>query len=215
MKIIVIDAHSNDYEELAKISCPVKADYCSQHDYEFKICNIETDFSRTPHWHKIKAIEQNIKKCDWLFYCDTDVVITNKSVKLEDIIDDKYDLICGPMPFEGQISTSSFLIRNCEWSYRFLDTWYKQAQFIDKPYYPHPDSDFYATGSYVKREGGTYFEQSAFAYLYDTDESVRSRIKRIKSNLFLSYKPDNFLIHFPGGTPELKLKHMQILMSKL
>ena len=207
--IIFLDAYNEDYADIAEIGVEDKVEYCKVNKYNFKSYFLDKKdyFDRTPHWGKINAIKANLKNCDWLFYCDTDSLIVNNLVKLESCIDDNYDIIIGPLPFEGRIATNAFLIKNCKWSFSFLDYWYEQEYFIDHPYFPDPTCDFKATG--INGDGGMYFEQSALEYLYDVDESIRKRIKRVNKDTFKF-----FLIHFPFPKKE-KIDKMKIVKSKI
>ena len=86
----------------------------------------------------------------------------NHDVKIEDYIDDKYNLIAGPLPHEGHIMTSGMLIKNDRWAVDFFLDLYAETKYITDEYHSPPDKKF-ATGNPSK--GGLYFEQSSFHYL--------------------------------------------------
>lgn len=208
MKIGLIDSHNNSYEYLAKISRPNRINYCLKHGYDF----IEFSFqkipdARTPHWGRVLAIKKYLNQYDWLFYLDTDIIICNFKIKIEDFIDDNYDLIVGPNPIEeGHLSTSGMLFRNTDWSMSFLDKWFEQKYFIDKPYIPNNEHFYLSTGG---DGGGKFYEQSAFHYLYDQETEDRKKIKvvprRLFNSLIYTWSFGDFLIHFPGPDKNLKL----------
>jgi hypothetical protein len=142
-----------------------------------------------------------------MLYLDTDSIICNKNLKIEDMTDQDYDLIVGPDPqkSEGHLSTSGMIFKNTEWSMHFLNEWFEQKQFIDKPYIPKLEHANLSTGN---DGGGRYYEQSAFHYMYDTMENHRKKIKIVPRKVFNSlihtWEPGDFLIHFPGPDKLLK-----------
>lgn len=220
MKLALLDAHNSDYDDIAKISCANKSRYCKKHGYDFQVYKfgrLEPE-NRTPHWGRIPGLQEHIKNYDWIFYSDTDAVILNFSIKIHDFIDENYNIIAGPLPHEGHLSTAGLLVKNCPWTLDFLEHWYKQIYFIDKPYYADPSSDHGATST---DGGGYYFEQSAFEYLYDTDESIREKIKRVPRKVFNSiassaylFNEGDFLVHFPGISHYDKLQCVKKWVKK-
>lgn len=212
--IALLDAHNDNYNDIAAISVPNRIKYCKKHGYkfvEYKFTKLQPP-NRTPHWGRVMGLKTHLDQYDWIFYCDTDAVILNESIKIEKFIDENYDLIVGPLASEGHLSSSGMLIKNCEWSRKLFDTWYNQTYFINHPYHAKPGQDYGATAG----NGGMFFEQSALEFLYDTNEEIRKRIKRIKRNAFNSiassayyYKPGDFLIHFPGVPKQQKIDLMK------
>ena len=76
--------------------------YAKKHHYDFKF-----DLEGNGFWHKLDMVEQVIKeeKSDWMFWIDFDTLITNSTIKVEDIINetlaahknpDKVDMIFTP-----------------------------------------------------------------------------------------------------------------------
>lgn len=207
VKIALLDVHHENYKSLYEISGRIKQAYCFKHGYDCLVYNTENliPTSRQKNWGRVQGILHHIHDYDWLFYLDTDILIMNHEIKVEDYIDDQYDLIVGPLPHEGHLMSSGMLIRNCRWSVEFFLDLYAQVQFIDQPYYSEGKS--FATGNPCK--GGYYFEQSALHFLYDTEEKYRKRIKVVPRKYFNSetetYQKGDFLIHFPGQHQKLTL----------
>lgn len=153
----------------------------------------------------------HLKDYDWLFYLDTDLLILNHDIKVEDYIDDNYNLIIGPQPHEGHLMTSGMLIKNCRWSFEFFLDLYAQVQFINNPYHSPPGTRL-ATGS--PDTGGNFLEQSAFHFLYDTEEKYAKQIKIVPRKWFNSeigtYQEGDFLLHFPGQLNKLQLMNLML-----
>lgn len=197
--IALLDAHNEHYAEVARLCRPSKARYCQRHGYQF----IEHSFGpldRTAHWGRVHAIREHLPKFDYVLYLDTDTIITNPSITIESQIDPNYDVTVGRMPkfltgLPSHLSTSAMLIKNCPWVMDFLTKWYAQTQFIDAPYHAQSGRDHGATLG----GGGKWFEQSAYQFLYDTDDECRRRTKLTPDSWFnhreINHTPDAFLIH--------------------
>lgn len=208
MKIGMIDVHNSFYDGIYEVSEPIKRAYCAKHGYEFVEYISQAPLvpeDRQSNWSRVQGIICELHRFDWLFYLDTDILIMNDEIKIESFIDDKYNLIAGPLPSEGHIMTSGMLIRNCRWSYEFFLDLYAQTKFIHEPY--HSPAGMDATGS--PPQGGYYFEQSAFHFLYDTVPKYKQKIKLVERRHFnsetKSYKEGDFLIHFPGQIHKARL----------
>lgn len=209
MKIAILDCHNKSYENIAKICNKSKIKYCKIHkiDFlEFKFGDI-SPYGST--WGRLFGIEHYLKKYEWIFYLDTDVVITKFDFDLNSIIDQKFKIILGRMPdFDsgilGHISTSAILVKNDPWNFRLIDLWKKQHQFISKPYHAKKGSEMLSTFGV----GGLFYEQSAFHYLYDTYHAVRKNTKIIDcvNDRESTHNHDSFLIHFARSPKEKRIK---------
>ena len=65
---------------------------------------------------------------EWFFWYDTDSIIMNPNIYLEDFIEEDYNLILSSEA-EG-MNTGHFLIRNCEWSKNLLNKTYARTEVI-------------------------------------------------------------------------------------
>lgn len=216
MNIGMIDVHNSNYDSIYKLSEPLKRAYCEKHGYQFVeyIADIPlVPDTRQDNWSRVQGIICNLHRFDWLFYLDTDLLIMNDTHKIEHWIDEKYNMIVGPLPHEGHIMTSGMLIKNCRWSYEFFLDMYAQTRFISDPYYS-PENTVGATGNPCT--GGYYWEQSSFHFLYDTKPNYKDKIKLVERRHFnsetKSYKDGDFLIHFPGQLSKTKL--MKAMLEK-
>jgi hypothetical protein len=217
MKIAMLDVHNVGYANIFSIAQPLKEAYCKRHGYDFLVYNTDRPLipaNRQDNWGRCQGILYHLKEYDWLFYLDTDILIMNPDHRIEDWIDDNYNLIAGPLPEEGHIMTSGMLIKNCRWSFEFFLDMYAQTRFIEDRYHS-PKEGPHATG--IPCTGGLYWEQSSFHFLYDTEEKYRSKIKLVPRECFnsetCSYKDGDFLIHFPGQGPA-KIPLMKTMLSK-
>jgi hypothetical protein len=195
MKIALLDAHDKNYDDIGALSDANRVTYCEKQNLDFiryRFAELEPQ-GRQPNWGKVQGILKHLPDYDWIFYLDTDAIITNMNLDVREYIDENYPLIAGIIPEKegGHLSTGALLIKNCSWSYEFLQDLWNQTRFIEEPWFgTHSGGD------------GMYFEQSAFHYLYDIKSEYREKIKVITRVAFNSqiyfYEPDHLLVHFPG-----------------
>jgi hypothetical protein len=115
--------HGCSFNELLKTTNFSKEEYCKIHSYDFycRTENIRTD--RPIGWEKIQIICDFIDKYDYIFYVECDAAIVNHTIKLENLIDDNYDLTFGRVSNTKdyiQINSGVFLIKCSEWSKHFF-----------------------------------------------------------------------------------------------
>lgn len=165
--------------------------YCNKHCYDYIESSTTLDPSRTPHWSKIKLLQLFIGKYRWLIWVDADAAITNKCIKIENIIDPYYDIIICKEDGIGKdiINTGVFIIKCSEWSKKFLQTWYDQDHI-----------------------NAIWWDQSAFINLYDNYPSIQSHIKIIRQKV-MNCSPEifsqgDFIIHYFGTHDRKPLKRM-------
>lgn len=188
----VVGCHDAAYHSIGKYADLNKQEYCKKHKYDLFIYHESLDTSRHPAWSKILAIQKHLADYKWILWIDSDALIMNHNVKIESLIDNKYDFIVSP-GVHFRCNTGIFLIKNSEWSNWFLKTVYEQTQFI----YPQ-----------------CCWEQDAINYLYDSNPEVTKKFKIIlpkflnthpndyKDFVFKSstkYKKGDFIIHFYGN----------------
>jgi hypothetical protein len=185
MNIVLFDCYNVGYD-VAIVCQPNKELYCAKHGYVFRSFTFSLG-ERTVHWGRVKGISAVLPEFDWLLYLDCDTVITNSAIRIEDFIDQDFDLMIGRMPSSLHLSTSGLLLRNCEWSFRMLDCWWQTH--VDEY---HSDSD-------TTRGGGRFFDQSGFHKMYDDNHWVRSRTKILPGKNFnneaWTWEKSDFLLH--------------------
>lgn len=119
MKIGVFTSFDDSFLPIAEVVIPTLKEYCSLHSYHLNILN-GRNCDRFPVWDKIQLLKDNLNYYDWLVYLDADILITNLTKKLEDIIDDNYNFIWS-RDCHAENSGVIFIKGKNEWSERFLD----------------------------------------------------------------------------------------------
>ena len=203
MKIALLDCHQNNYDEIARLTSPSKTLYCKKYGYGF-ITEHFDNIGKFPTWGRVLKLQQHLPAYDWVLYLDTDTIITNFDIDIESQIDDAFDILVGTMPdfHTGQpthLSTSSILIKRSDWSFDFLDKWWKTNC-----------DEYRSDGPAVMGHGGKFYEQSAFQFLYEHGEAKHIRI--MPNHWFnaveCNHTSSDFLIHFvrqePPKLPRIK-----------
>ncbi len=114
--------YAKRYERVLKLwKC-----YSALHGYQlfhFSIASQETWEPRI-YFKKVQHAREALQKVDYLLVLDLDMIITNLSVTIEEIIDSRYDLLLIDRDDTiGEIFAGSYIIHRSEWSFRFLDDW--------------------------------------------------------------------------------------------
>jgi hypothetical protein len=218
-KIAFIDCHSPHYRAVFDLTSPGKIAYCRRMGFDF--LRFEFDLKdRTQHWGRILGMMRHLADYDWLVYLDTDSLITNSKFDIESVVESNknFMLITGPMPHEGHIGTNSLILKGCEWVEIFLQEWYSRTEFIDAPYYGTFSRGTYDDGGFsAPPEKWKFYEQSAFHFLYDTRDDVRTNTALVLRRNFHgvpgTHKRGDFLIHFPGMSLDRKIAEIRRCIS--
>ena len=163
---------------------------------------------------RVLKIKKYLSSFDYLLYLDTDTIITNYQITIESQLQYANLLVSHiPNSITGKpahLSTSAMLFKNCPWSFQMLEYWWTLKQFNYQPYHSLPNKIA------ASPEGGKFYEQSAFHYLYDNTDF--SHNIQIMNNCWfnkreVNYQKGDFLIHFAGQND--KLNRIKRFMAKL
>jgi hypothetical protein len=177
----------------------VKKDYCKHNNYNFIIKLLDN----CSGWDKILLLRKEIEKYDYIFCSDADVVITNRDIRIEDIIHKYYNdkNILYISEDYNSINSGNIIWRNCSETIDLLD------KIINIG-----NSDIRYTLNKPYQCIGIY-EQPSIIYIINRDyEYYKDKIKIIpqyeinsylpfvpqKKNERSCFKKDDFLIHFAG-----------------
>lgn len=180
--ILVVAKHSN--HTMRDASILNKRLYAMQHGYGFHVLDTGLNSTkRAPAWFKIPFILSYMHKYDYIWSIDLDTVILDYDIRLESIIDPRYDIIMGVDVFG--LNSGSFLIKCSDWVVVFLmATWLKDAV---------PNVDI-------------WWENASIKHLMDIPR-VSNHLKKIEQTVFNSYEKDikslkgddiPFVLHFAG-----------------
>ena len=188
--------------------------YCSLHGYTLFFHKTPVN-DKPPAWSKLEIILNIFEKqaFDWVLWVDSDAVIKNKEIKVEELIDNDFDLILSK---DGYTYNSGvFLIRNTESSKKFLEECLAKEEFIGHPWEEqaaivdflenNKDLRVYALpqrllNSYSEKPSleGWYTQVSGKSYYWDKNRGDLG-----------TYREGDFIIHFAGLTADEKALSIQ------
>ena len=206
-KIALVGAHDTIYEPCGKYAHENKRRYAKKHNYDVILYNELLSHKYAPYWGKVIALQKHLKDYDWLFWLDSDALIMNDEIKLEDLVDDNYDFIT-TRDCLLNVNSGDFIIKNCDWSKKFLDDWLA------------------ADGAVVDGAG---VDNGALLKLYQESQETRNHFKIIPLRMLSSfpvcplhykvdgqYVEDDFVIHMAGcPTFQCKVDLMRKYYAKL
>lgn len=115
---------TRSYKDVAELTMPSKVEYCKTHGYDFIYKDRDFDFSRRVNWERVPMFIDFIKqkKYDWIWFLGTDCMIMNQTIRLENIIDNNYDMIIANSSKDKiEVNTDSWLVKCNDWSLDFLE----------------------------------------------------------------------------------------------
>ena len=183
------------YDALGELSLDNHRAYCAKHGYDF-IGDALIDRSRPSCWSKLLAVYSALQTHDWVLWADSDTLIFDMDVRLEDLCDPGYHLIVQEQDHWWKliglengserfpINSGVFLIKASNWSSDFLAQAYAESRFI--------------THNLVWDGVG---EQEAMNAVIRAHPGYRERIQYIPG-LQTSpklFRNDAFLVHFYGN----------------
>lgn len=154
-----------------------------------------------PTWYKPKLILDVFDKFspDYVLFLDTDAIISDTSIRIEEFIDDEYNFIAAKdESVHSLMNAGVFLIKNNEWSHQFLTEWAlccKKLKPIDCSIRPEVgEHDLQTEGFYSHR---LWMDQTALTHLYQDREEFGKKMKIISNRSFnwRRYDDKNFIFH--------------------
>jgi hypothetical protein len=194
MKIGIVSYHTENLQPLADYTWPNKVEYAERHGYDH-FCKVTPLGSMQPAGGKIPAIKDYIDThtdIDWVWWVDTDTLITNFNIKVEEQLDKNYDFIIST---DGNgINSGSFFLRNNDNGRAFIDHLLNVYNDFENRY-------------------GMLGEQESIAQSYNMPEWKPDKLGERGW-----WEPGDFLVHWPGSSLETRLSrqipHYQPLIIK-
>ena len=134
MSYAVARINTNDYMELANLTDQSKQEYCDRHGYKFfkgqdkDMVIITKPFSVKMNFNKMHYVLKILKEnpdIEWLLFCESDAMITNMTVRIEDKIDNNYHFI---IPVDRlNLNAGNWLIRNSLEAIAYFERIYSMA----------------------------------------------------------------------------------------
>lgn len=184
----------------------INSKYCEENNYGYyceksdeKIKNFLKNLA--PTWYKSKLVLDVFEQCnaDYVLFLDTDAIISDFSIRIEDFIDENYYFIAAEdVSVHSLMNAGVFLIKNNEWSKNFLTNWFECSTKL-KPRdcslrLEVEDHDLDVEGFYSHR---LWLDQTALTHLYQDKKEYNDKIKIIPNRSFnwSKYNDNNFIFH--------------------
>lgn len=127
LKIAIVTCENRD-DTYIKIHDDNFTKYCDRHNYTYIRCHNEPlDIKLPVYWYKIAFVNKILKenKYDYVLWVDSDTLVTNMNIKIEDIVKSNKDIYIAN-EIDGGILTKVlnagiFMIRNSKIGNEFLD----------------------------------------------------------------------------------------------
>lgn len=170
LTVISDDIYYKRYQKAIKI----KRDYCHYYNYDF----IFKRFNKCNGWNKILILKQKLKDYDYIFTSDADVILTNRDIRIEDIIL-RYSLnksILGITTDYNSLNSGNIIWRNC----------YLSRQLIKKTIELNDDKIRYSLKTPFIPKG--IYEQPSLIYWINSNKKYQEKIKIIPQFEMNSYE---------------------------
>ena len=213
-KIAIVSLFDDNYKDLANISIPNKIEYASKHGYDLFYFDTEIDKSRPPQWSKIKAVEYLLNDYEWVWWIDIDALVINMDIKLEEIIDNNYDIIFTENKY-SVISNGSSFYKNSNLSKKFLHECYtlnrEILRDVNVNVFDHeqqPMRKLYQHDLEYNKKIKLIPERVCNSYWYTYNQSVLQYYPNWNNEENI-YKDGDFVVNFCGRTKEERIDIMK------
>lgn len=205
-----VDTNSHEgcsFQEIAKLTQPSLIEYAKIHEYDYYFQDSGFNTNLKIGWERYTITLEKFSDYKWIFYVDADATIMNHTIRLENIVDDNYDIMVARNSISKDwngINTGVIFFKNSQWTKDFLN--------------------FLLTKTHLHNIWG--FEQSALIEAYTNNEmDCQKHIKVTKNRLFNSYAhqwyvEDNFRVgdfvcHAAGSSNQFREKLFTELNQKI
>lgn len=138
-KILIASIHDSSshngpsFNEIVEITKKSTEEYCKFHGYDQIIENEKLDKNRHISWNRIALLRKYLENnyYDWVWNTDIDLMIMNQTIKLENFLDENYDILI--TCYRGDIehfNSGSFIVNNTAWSREFLKNIYEHPNYL-------------------------------------------------------------------------------------
>jgi len=173
MKIAVVTAYDDAYTHIGSMAEETMSYYAKQHGYSFRCFRSGFDKTRHPSWSKFHFTMRALHEADWVVWMDADVFVMNPEIRIEDLIDDEYSMICSAFVWVGPvkifaIQSGLFIARNTPFTFDYFNNVLGDTR-TDLPYQ------------------NRLREESVMTNLYMHSARVQNHIKLITMNKLTSF----------------------------
>lgn len=116
MKIKIFIQHDTSFKDVAAITIPNLYQYARKHGYDIHE-SFGHPIRRGVIWDRFAIMPENAGDADWLIHMDADVLITNRHIRLEELIDPAFGIImanCTCEDYALRLNDGVAIFKNCD-----------------------------------------------------------------------------------------------------
>jgi hypothetical protein len=199
----IISYHDSSYQPLADITWNQnKIPYCEQHGYQLSYEPLE-GVGHPGQLQKVRMINQELEnpELEWLWWTGCDLMITNFATKIEDKIDNNYNMVIAT-DCNG-FNADSILIRNNEESRAY---WKMIAEVLPGLYWHWEGEQKIIKDTYPnhKKKIKVVPQRDINSYNYDTYNGAYPHFDYLNTDG--NWQSGDWVIQWPGLTLDYRLK---------
>mmetsp|Transcript_22397 Transcript_22397/g.37011 ORF Transcript_22397/g.37011 Transcript_22397/m.37011 type:complete len:400 (-) Transcript_22397:237-1436(-) len=118
----------NKYE-MSALQC-----YAAIHGYPMYIEHFQLQTDRAFIFTKLRTILKYLPHFQWILYVDSDVVIANRSRRIEEFLDSNYDFIFQERDSNWEWFTNAFFVKNTDYALSFVNQWLSMSDDNKAPF---------------------------------------------------------------------------------
>lgn len=215
-RIAIVTMHNDAYINLANITLPNLEEYAKLHNYKFICKNSNFSEEYLIYFEKPKLILDTLLHydIDWVWWIDLDAIVTNYSIQLQSIIDDRYDIIIST---DGSaINCGSFLVKNTSKARAWLENIFSHR------YIPRYVNDKWPEQLAIIDNARKYTDiikivpqKTLNSYYLEAYNGIAEVAKYDRLGTSSNWTPGDFVIHMPGISNLIRIEFFKIFIEKL
>lgn len=219
MKIVFTTLHTDNYQSLADVTLEQnKRKYCELHEYPLVTMTDGWLYERKAiGFDKITLIRDALKKypdADWIFFSESDAMITNFKIKLEQFTDERFHFIL-PADINGT-NCGNFMLRNSEIGLAFLNSIECAGSiYKDHPMYENQYIQDCVTGTFWRSVIKVVPQRLFNSYDYTTMPKYAQVEHKDAIGVNGQWQVGDFMIHFPDKKLEERVQLSKIYLEKV
>ena len=219
-KIAIVSLHTPNFQTLADYTWPNKVEYAERHGYRY-FCKTDGFTFHWPSGEKFPMIKQYLldnPDTEWVWWVDTDTLITDYTKRVEEFLDDDYHFIIGtdvdhnPESSHNKdhraVNAGSFFVRNSSEAHAYLDWMLSVYEEFEKEYGWWTEQriiDASCNFSNLKLTWKKYIKICPQHWFNSFDCEPR-RFARDLLGERANWEPGDFLVHWPGVGMDTRMR---------
>lgn len=196
LKIAIAQFYTSNVS-YGKYTEEINKKYCEEQGYIYHVekddNKIKTELEgRSATWYKPKFITEVFESHnpDYVLFLDADAIISDPTRRIEEFIEDGFNIICTEDYGPSVINAGVFLLKNSDWTKMILKKWWDVCDTLTGG--PNNEIGFYKTG--------LWHDQTCFGHLITSRLDSKDNIKIITNkvlngNEYKNKITNNFIFH--------------------